>query len=573
MTAAVRGGLTDIVVCPGSRSQALALVAAELERVGAIRLHVRIDERSAGFFALGLALETGRATAVVTTSGTAVANLHPAMLEAFHAGVPLVAVTADRPPELLGVGANQATVQPGVFGSRIACVDVAPPSGEPAEGASARELGLRVARASEPLHVNIAFRDPLGSAVPELGGLLPVLDEERRAVPEPAAAARTPSVRRIDPADGVPTLVVAGAGAGADAERIAFEGGWPLVAEPSSGARFGRNLVVGVDELLGDASPIAPLRDAIARVLVFGHPTLTRVVPALLQRDGVEAIGVGSSGGEDYSPGHSIVERVDRIEIVPPERSRDADPVIGADGLDVRGRLRGWVVASRRLLAEHSSDPAAPDLAARGSTEHAVRSRFARQELAVARGRVDRDVLVDAVWRAMWPHDRLVLGASSLIRVLDGRAPGKPIRVFANRGLAGIDGTIATGLGVATASQRSDEAASAAGVTRILLGDLTLLHDASSLLVGQGGEVPPRVQVIVGDDRGGSIFEGLEVAGIAPPDAFERVQRTPQEVDLASLAAAYGWAYVRAETRSALEGALTSHEADRVIVHVPLPRD
>ncbi|MFW8745333.1 thiamine pyrophosphate-binding protein, partial [Mesorhizobium japonicum] len=130
----VRAGVRDVVLCPGSRSQALALAAARLERAELVRLHVRIDERAAGFLALGLAAESRVPVAVITTSGTAVANLHPAVLEASHSGIPLLLLTADRPEELRGIGANQATVQHGIFGSAVPrSWDVAPPSG--AEGA------------------------------------------------------------------------------------------------------------------------------------------------------------------------------------------------------------------------------------------------------------------------------------------------------------------------------------------------------------------------------------------------------------------------------------------------------
>jgi 2-succinyl-5-enolpyruvyl-6-hydroxy-3-cyclohexene-1-carboxylate synthase len=172
-------------------------------------------------------------------------------------------------------------------------------------------------------------------------------------------------------------------------------------------------------------------------------------------------------------------------------------------------------------------------------------------------------MLAEAVWANTWPHDRLVLGASRLIRDLDRVAPGKKIPVVANRGLAGIDGTIATATGVALASTGD-------GVTRVLLGDLALLHDAGSLAPAPG-EPTPRMQVIVGNDGGGTIFDALEVAGTADPDLFDRVLYTPQAVDLAALAAAYGWEHRRAATRAELDDALTA-SGDRVLIEVPLAR-
>jgi 2-succinyl-5-enolpyruvyl-6-hydroxy-3-cyclohexene-1-carboxylate synthase len=192
-------------------------------------------------------------------------------------------------------------------------------------------------------------------------------------------------------------------------------------------------------------------------------------------------------------------------------------------------------------------------------------------------------MLVDAVWSATWPHDRLLFGASRLIRDADRAVPGRRIPVHANRGLAGIDGTVATAVGIAIASQSAvpGEAAEAAeassanaargGVTRAVIGDLTLLHDVGSMLLGDG-EHRPRVQLIVGNDGGGTIFDSLEVAASAPAEAFDRVQFTPQHVDLAALAAAYGWAYTRATTRSELHDALGTRVDGPSILEVPLPR-
>src|SRR6185437_10919801 len=188
-------------------------------------------------------------------------------------------------------------------------------------------------------------------------------------------------------------------------------------------------------------------------------------------------------------------------------------------------------------------------------------------EVGVLRAPVDRVALVDAVWRASWPHDRLVFGSSRLVRVADAVLPGKKVPVHANRGLAGIDGTVSTALGIAVASQ----ARGAAGITRVLLGDLALLHDVGSLLVPPG-EVAPRIQVIVGNDGGGTIFDDLEVAGIAARADMDRVMYTPQSVSLARLAAAYGWEHVVVSTRSALDQALTSPVRGPQLIEVPLER-
>ncbi|MBW8871041.1 MAG: 2-succinyl-5-enolpyruvyl-6-hydroxy-3-cyclohexene-1-carboxylic-acid synthase, partial [Leifsonia sp.] len=552
------------VVSPGSRSQALALVAAELERSGSSRLHVRIDERSGGFLALGLARETKAPAVVITTSGTATANLHPAVLEAHEAGIPLIVVTGDRPTELRGIRSNQTTQQDGLYAAAVrASHDVEAPTGAPDEAARAAALAEAAVRAAVgaetadpgPVHVNVAFREPLSVAVPPLAepvtGTLPT-------VAGPHALGR-----QIVAVDGGPrTVVVAGADAGIHAEELAREGGFPLLAEVSSGAHFGPNLVVSYRELLRDES----FGGAVERAIVFGHPTLSREIPALLTRDDVELLVVAPTGEQAYNPGR---------------RARIVGGVRVGDGIDVRSpEVRGWVgrwvFASRRIAEqterEAGAAAAAPDVEKARSFEPADALAFAAAELAAVRAPVTRALLAEALWRYTWPHDRLVLGASRLIRDVDRIVPGKKIAVHANRGLAGIDGTIATALGIAVASQAAArEAETPSGVTRVLLGDLALLHDAGSLLVVEG-EHRPHLQVVVGNDGGGTIFDGLEVAGTAPAEAFDRVLFTPHSVDLAALAKAYGWHHSVARTKGELDQALSAPPAGVSILEIPLTR-
>ncbi|MCU1415879.1 MAG: menD [Schumannella sp.] len=532
----VRRGIRDVVLSPGSRSQALALAAAQFERAGLLRLRVRIDERSAGFLALGLAVETRVPVVVITTSGTAVAELHPAVLEAAHSGVPLVLLTADRPAALRGIGANQATVQPGIFGPMARLLDVeAPVDGGDHDADAVRLVADILAEIAGPVHVNMAFREPLSAPTP-----LPDLE------PGTWHDARPRESQAIPVLPG--TVVVAGAGAGADAEAAARALGAPLLAEVASGARFGPNLVPAYRELLSTGN----FGDRIERVVVFGHPTLSREIPALIERDGVETIVVRSPGIDDYNPGHRVQAFVDAATVADDEAAVEA----------ARSWVGRWVHASRQLLEQ--PEP----LGAALTDDYAERAAFAREQLAEQREPVTRRLLVEAVWRSSWPHDRLVLGASRLIRELDRVAPGKRIPVHANRGLAGIDGTIATATGIALASQGVGEATP--GVTRVLLGDLAMLHDAGSLLAGNG-EPLPRMQVIVGNDGGGTIFDSLEVAATADRALIDRVLLTPQTVDLAALASAYGWEYRRVETRGELDPALTPTPG-RVLIEVPLAR-
>lgn len=542
----IRSGVTDLVLSPGSRSQALALAAAQFERAGLLRLRVRIDERSAGFLALGLAVETRRPVLLVVTSGTAVAELHPAVLEASHSGVPLIVLSADRPTELLGVGANQTTVQPGLFGSAVeASWDIAAPVGGsagPREEEAARALVAEVlAGIRRPRHVNLAYREPLSS--PQL-------------LPEVSPGVWAPEVLRHEALElqpGPGTVVVAGTGAGAVAEEVARALGAPLLAEVASGARFGPNLVAAYRELLGTAN----FGDRIERVVVFGHPTLSREVPALIQSERAETIVVRGAGREQYNPGHRATRTVDAVTVAD-------DPAALEASIPWVGR---WVQSSRALIEE--LDDAAPGAAL--TDDYRERAQFARVQLEALRAPVTRRALVRAVWNASWPHDRLVVASSRLIRELDRVAPGKKIPVHSNRGLAGIDGTIATATGIALAQQSGGEGSdSARGITRVLLGDLAMLHDAGSLLSGVGEE-QPRMQLIVGNDGGGTIFDGLEVAGSADAALLDRVMLTPQKVDFAALAAAYGWEYRRVATRGELDPALTPSDG-RVLLEVPLER-
>ncbi|GAB3801763.1 2-succinyl-5-enolpyruvyl-6-hydroxy-3-cyclohexene-1-carboxylic-acid synthase [Humibacter antri] len=569
LTQLVREGLRHIVLSPGSRSQALALVAAELERVGAIELHVRIDERVSGFLALGIAAETGYPVAIVTTSGTATANLLPAVLEAHHSNLPMLVLTADRPSELRGIRSNQTTVQAGMYGAAVRrALDVGAPTGSDGETDAytrlARQAWSAALDETGPVHLNIAVREPLSVAVPDLSGFASELRQagedalvevQRPVRAHPAASDRPQLTLTAGPR----TIVIAGNAAGPAAEELARAGGWPLVAEASSGARFGPNLVVAYRRLLRDPE----FGGRVQRAIVFGHPTLSREVPALLKRDDVEAVVVAPVGEEVYDPARSA-------RVVASVRVDSPDD-------DARAWVGRWVFASRAMLEEDvraSADHVVPDVEAGRSHSPEQRLAFAKTELAAVRAPVTRRMLVEALWRFTWPHDRLVLGASRLIRDLDAVVPGKKIRVHANRGLAGIDGTIATALGIALAAQPArceDAQEHAMGATRVLLGDLALLHDAGSLLFGDG-ERRPTIQVVVGNDGGGTIFDSLEVATTAPADAMRRVLTTPQRVDVAALAEAYGWDYSLVQTRGELDQALSAPPAGTSIVEVPLAR-
>lgn len=580
----VAQGIRHIVLSPGSRSQSIALVAAELERRGVLSLHVRIDERVAAFTALGIGRETRMPAAVVCTSGTAAANLLPASLEAHHAGVPLLLLTADRPPELRGVGANQTTRQLGMFAPSTRFeTDLPVPEMTDAEGGAEQSLMLREVavqavsaalgagtRSAGPVHLNLPFREPLAGDLPDwltipVAELTVEPDDdpdaapvEPEAVPDPSGALYQggggigEADQPIEPEDdpfllplGPRTVVIAGADAGPDAEALAHTGGWPLIAEIVSGARFGRHVVHGYRRLLADPE----LGGRIERAVVLGHPTLSREIAALLGDPDVEVLALRGPGEPLNLNGTTT----------------PLDTVAVAAGDPDRDWLARWMRASREASLDLT--PPAPDVDALASAVPSERLGAIAAELDAIRAPIDRVALVDAVWRATWPHDRLVFGSSRLVRVADAVLGGKKVPVHANRGLAGIDGTIATALGIALASQ----AGGRPGVTRVLLGDLAFLHDVGSLLRAPG-EAEPRIQVVVGNDGGGTIFDGLEVAQIAGADAMDRVLYTPQAAGLEQLAAAYGWGHERVTTRAALDQALTSAVGGCRIIEVPLDR-
>ncbi|WP_447643778.1 thiamine pyrophosphate-binding protein [Nocardioides zeae] len=291
VAALLRAGITEVVLAPGSRNAPLAFAVWDAARAGRLRLHTRIDERTAGFLALGLT-RVGARAAVVCTSGTAVANLHPAVLEAAHSGVPLVVVSADRPASLRGTGASQTTDQVRMFGDAAAFVDLA----AEAELAALDALLAPAAGSPGPLQLNVQLSGTLVPVEPWPDSQIPVA-----AVPDGPriAGSRAADVYRARLAEGsahvLPagprTVVVAGDDAGPPARILAEAAGWPLLAEPSSGARTGPN-ALRCYRLLLDTE----LGAQVERVVVVGHPTLSRPITRLVERADVEVVAVRHAG-------------------------------------------------------------------------------------------------------------------------------------------------------------------------------------------------------------------------------------------------------------------------------------
>lgn len=522
------GGVRHVVVSPGSRSAPMAYALAEASAAGRVDLLVRIDERSAGFTALGLALSTGSPAAVLTTSGTAVGNLMPAVMEANHAAVPLIVLSADRPEELRGTGANQTTVQPDLFGDQVRfAADI--PAGTSPERAI--QTGLSAATGAfpdlppGPVQLNLAFRDPLVPSPEE--GLPEAVERTRYRV------GTEPLVMNLPPAaDSLPerrTVVLAGHDAGPVAEAFARAHNLPLLAEPSSNSRFGPNAVGPYRLLLEHFGPSSA--QPIERVVLFGRPTLSRPVAALLARDDVESALYQPVPVAWYEPGRRTELPLENL----------------ADLADFAGRgtsawLDTWLLAGS--AAQHALDQVVSAEAA--ATGPSVASQ-------------------------VWKHARgqLLLGSSNGIRDVDLAgvpATDPSATVYANRGLAGIDGTISTATGIALGGRQE---------TTALMGDVTFLHDAGGLLLG-AGEEQPDLRIVVLNDSGGAIFGLLEHGGVQEGgrygDVVERLFGTPHSVDIAALAAAYGVAHSLVSTTAGLAEALARPVQGRSIVEVRTDR-
>ncbi len=504
----VRGGVREAVLSPGSRSAPLAFALHDADRAGRLRLHVRIDERSAAFLALGLAKASGRPVPVVTTSGTATANLHPAVLEASHSGVPLLLLTADRPPELRGTGANQTVDQLGLYGSAVRLfVEVGAPEERAGQNASWRAMTCRAlaAAADGPVHLNLGLREPL---IPSDGGeWVEPLDGRADGAPWTAVVAPARAAVRDDlPAR---TVVVIGDCAGdlaADAVALAAARGFPVVAEPSSSAWSDE--VVRAPELVL-AAPGWLDAHAPDRVLVVGRPTLSRVVARLLGTAPADVVGVGARWTD---PARQAV----RVLAAVPAADGPVDP----------SWLPVWTAAGQAARA------AVDAVLDEGLSEPAV----AAEVVAAADG-------------------LLVVGSSKPVRDLFTAGGRDGLRVLANRGAAGIDGTVSTAVGAALAH---------GGRTLALLGDLTFLHDANGLVIGPD-EPRPDLTVVVVNNDGGAIFGLLEQGAPEHAAAFERVFGTPHGVDLQALCAATRTPWSLASTREELRAQLRDGDGLRVV--------
>ena len=515
-----RGGVRDAVVCPGSRSAPLALACAELLEVRTV-----IDERSAAFFALGAARAAGRPMLVVATSGSAGAHFYPAILEAEAAGVPLIALTADRPPELHGFGAPQTMDQQRLFGLHAQFADLGLP--DPLALSHLRALASRAVRPDGPSHLNAPFREPLAPVpepLPEVRDLPALRHQPARALPDLGGVARELSRR--------PRGVIVCGPRDAQDELPAAVGelsralGYPILADAASQVRFALPSALAHADLILRSEPWArALRpDAVLRI---GGGLSSKIVQAYLEQAGYTA--------------------------VLHERGALVDPAHTASVA-----IEGDAVATCRALAAEArcAGERAPFAAAEAHSRATLQGTFAEAE-ARARAAL-ASAFADAPWsepliarEAALAADQLYVSSSMPVRDLDNFA-SRGGRVLANRGLNGIDGIVSSAAGAA--SVRS-------GRTVALVGDLALLHDLGGLVAAARLRIPLTVLAVHND--GGGIFSFLPIA--QHTDRFEELFATPHGQNLEGAALLCGAEFVRVTDARSLRAALQAPPALRLI--------
>ncbi len=490
----VHAGVTRAFIAPGSRSTPLALALHDREEIAVALFH---DERSASFAALGHGLATHTPGIVLCSSGTAGTHFHAAVVEADLSAVPLIVCTADRPPELVGVGAPQTIVQTNLYGP-IVRLFVEPGVPDPADLAEWRPFGARTVAAAigargkpGPVHCNLAFRDPLDGAPDEL----PIRTSNSIPwKPEPKSPTAAYLARIVDILNGRHGVVVAGSGI-TDPEAVielAKRLQWPLIADQRSGCASADDAVVFGDLIARTARFTVAQRPEV--ILRFGEQQSSKALNQWITHSGATIIAA-TPNGRWIDP--------DRAASLILSEEGLATALLEADFTTVPGRTTEWTTANDAASA-----------AVAQFAEHHPAS-----EIAVA-----RSILLSSPATA-----NVVLSSSMPIRQVEWFAGDSgERRVFSNRGANGIDGVIATAAGVAYA----------AGPTICFIGDVALLHDASSLAALS--RRPIDLTIVVVDNDGGGIFSHLPQSSNLTTAQFEFLFGTPHGTDIATLAAAHG---------------------------------
>jgi len=539
------GGVAAAAVCPGSRSTPLALALAGSSGLPHV---VHVDERSAAFHALGAAKALGRPVALVCTSGTAGANFLPAVAEACHARVPLLVLTADRPPELRAWGAAQTMEQRSLYAGFTRWSEESPCPSERGVGAGyARALARRAVieatgPAPGPVHLNLPFREPLLPAALEIDvapgsdavagpRVLEAPAGDDRGALEAERRGRPRGVLVFGPDEWDAALAPA-------ARALAASLGWPVLADPASGLRAGADvpdsLVYGADLLLRDPERAAALRpDLIVRF--GGVPTSAAVTAWMAAHPSADVWLVDPAAGF-RDPQHRA-GRVLRL------KSAQFCALAARAGGRPTPQGREWV--ARWSLADGIARAALADALA-------AEARFLTPQLA------------RELWAGLPPGATLYAANSMAIRDLDAFSGPRSadLRVLSNRGVNGIDGLVSSALGAAAALRRP---------TVLWCGDLALLHDVSGLVAGRlhGADLT----IVVSNDDGGGIFEYLPVVRAVPREVFERLFAVPHGLDLCELAGGLGWQAQRVDSAPSFGRAL-SHalRGGRHLIEVPVNR-
>lgn len=516
-----RSGVRDVVIAPGSRSTPLVMAFAA---DGRFRARVHLDERSAGFFALGAGKATGAPVVVVTTSGTAVANLLPAVVEASQSGVPMLVLTADRPHRLRDADANQAIDQPGIYGGYVrAFFEAAPPT---ADGRAVRHLRALACRACDastgaaagPVHVNFPFDKPLEPRAidPAFAREHPLAAGGRSdGVPWTAIEQGRPvlsddRIRHLaDRIRGVEGVIVAGPSEfasmlGPAVRRLGAVTGWPVLADPLSGARFSRErgalVVAGYDLFLRDPAVRARLAPGLV-LRVGASPTSVSLQTWLSEHAGVPQV---------------VIDDAVRWK----DHGTTATHYLRVDAVDTIARLAREL--SDETRASTDTDP----------WRRADSAAMAALTAAELDGPAHEGDVVRAALGALPDESNLVVSSSMPIREVDafGHPRDVALRVFANRGASGIDGVVSTAFGVASRSEHP---------TACIIGDVALFHDQNGLLWSREPDAP--VVFVLIDNDGGGIFHMLPIAGHEPH--FTKFFATPHGLDPHHAAAAHGIDY------------------------------
>lgn len=549
----IRSRVTDVVIAPGSRSAPLVYALAPLNEAGLIRTHVRIDERDAGFLALGLArglrVRGGEAAvAIVTTSGSAVANLHPAVLEASYGHLPLLALTADRPARLRATGANQTIDdQSQVLSDVRARFDI--PAGESSDvieravieavSATAGTTGGTGTEAAGPVQFNVQFDTPLVPTVDELKAWA----EEIGTLRAGPMRAREPlcSEVHVTVTDG--TVIVAGDAGGHSAETVralAADHHLPVLAEPSSplsrSTQATSTFVPAHARVLGEH---IELRDAIRTVIVHGKPTLTRPVAALLADDSVHVQHVPD---DIDTVGITVFDEAavtgEAIDSGSAEADASSGPAWVRNWVETGASIVADVRAERAEEAGASSPVSLPSAERFQTTARRITEHLAEQEIT------------------------LFVASSNSVRYLSD-AETIRARIHASRGLAGIDGLVSTATGLSLGLGEP---------VVLLIGDIAMLHDVGGLLTPTA-EAAGDVTIVVLNDDGGAIFSGLEHSQPHLEAHLERYFTVPHGRGFAELAAAYGWDYAQVSDAPGLSAALAAEDSTtgrRIVEVTPL---